>query len=296
MINFMVRVQSDSECNELVEAGLPVLKKYGLLDPDYTPADDTDGRDRLGEVVSLVEESDTDRVLVFDAECVEDPQDYAGLARDFFGHAGLQDKLVKVKSDFNPDKEKAGLAMLIDGVKEKNTWQQKDDWVSQDFVRFMDETFHKHFNKKVLTLPAVDQCMRIMVVDAEDYDALSGLFEFHDHGYGPRELFSARFVSTVVLAAAGFVVCTLAGWYFLGFWWSLLASFGLWAIAAVVLIVKYSWQCLDDEEAEKLMREDPEAYGKAVMTAMLDEVANRAGDSEMGERFKKVAEINRARG
>jgi len=158
----------------------------------------------------------------------------------------------------------------------------------------MDNIFEQYFNKRILSLPASDQCIRLIIVDSEDYSALHSLIRFSVSGYGPRKLYRARLASTLFISVVGFILSTIGGWLIFGFLWSFLASAGVWSLISVGLILKYAWSCAQDEEAEELRKTDPEDFGKAIAAAFVEEAARREGDSEMGKRLKKVAEINRS--
>ncbi len=289
-------MQLDSKSDEFVNAALPVLSKYGLTDdPDENQKY---GKEKLEHVFESIESNSTDKTFIFDAECIENDEDYSDLALQIIDFSGHKGKIKKIKSSVNFEKEKAGLAMLIGDTNEKRIWWQSNDWISDEFIQFLSEILEKHFDQKIVNLPSTDQCIRILVVDTEEHAAINDLINYYTHGDSPRELYAARLVSSIVACITGAIVSTFIGWYFLGFLWSLLASVGLWSIIGVILILKYAWRCAQEEEAEaeaeKLRTEDPEAFGRAVAAAFVEEAANREGNSEMGKRLKKVAELNQA--
>lgn len=293
MINFLVTIQKDSESSELIESAIPSLEKYHLLDAGYEVDKEKSGQDNLQAIVEAIVINSEEGALIFDEECIDEKNSYSDLALEIFRYADVKSEISKIKSSLSHESEKAGIAILIGDKPIKKVWSQPDDWVSEEFYEFIDGALESNFNKKIIKLPAQDQCMRLMVVDTEDFHPINHLLRFNSSGYSHRELYSARVVSTIFLSIAGGISFTLAGWYFLGFLWSLLASAGLWSLIAVSLILKYAWACAQDEEAEELAKADPVAFGKAISASIVEEAAAREGDSEMGRRLRKVAEINR---
>ncbi|GAA5525916.1 hypothetical protein Maes01_02491 [Microbulbifer aestuariivivens] len=294
MINYLVNLTFESTRDELLDAAFLALKKYQLLDAEVSKDDDG----VMEDLYTAIDHSEAPALLVFDTECIENAEDYASLAGKIFCAAGERKKIRKIKSALDFGKEKAGIAILVGEQKEKHIWPQGDDCVSSEFTAFIDRVLNKHFSKRLLHLPSNDQCAHILVVDEEDYEPIAELLKFDKHGYTNRELYSTRLVCTCATAAVGFVVTTLSGWYFWGFWWSLLGSAAFWVLFAALMVLRYAWICAADEQAEedlaKLKELPSEEFGKAIMGAFMDEAIAREGNSKMGKRLQAAHRVNQA--
>jgi len=292
MINYLVKLQIDSTADDFMAAATPALIKYKFLDENYKIDDEKSTDENLHDIINKLTHTNNHSVLVFDAECIDEKETYSSLAMEIFRLAGAGDQIKKIKSSLSHEQQKAGLAVQIDDDPVKKIWDQRDDWVSEEFLSFMDQLLEYHFKKRLLSLPTSDQCARLLIVDAEDAAPLEELIRFHKNGYSPRELYRARVASTWAVALAGCVVSIFIGWYFLGFLWSLLVAIGAWALITIGLVLKHAWVCAQEEEAEDLRQKDPEAYTKAMIAALVEEAAKREGDSDMGKKLKKLAALN----
>lgn len=293
MINILSNLMAESTYSENIDQALPILKQLQLIDEDFVPNPDDDYSENLQEIVNTLQGSTNAAVFVFDSECIEDRADYADLTRQLFDHAGMPAAIRKIKSDYSPDQEKAGLALRIGETSFKKIWNQADDYVASEYLGFIDEVLEQQFEKKLLTLPTQDQCCRLLVVSKEHYEPLQDFFTLAEKGVDANTLYQYRFWVTIFITVVGFIITPFLGWYFFGFWNSVLYSLIFWLVFGCYNLFKVAGIVVEEEKIEKLKKEDPTLYAQSMMAAFVEEAANREKDSPMGKRLKAVAELRK---
>lgn len=293
MITILTNLMAEADYSENIDQALPILKQLQLIEDDFVPNPDDDYSENLQEIVNKLHESTHSSIFSFDSECIENRSDYADLTRELFNCADMPSAITKMKSDYSPDQEKAGLAIRIGETDFKKIWPQTDDYIADDYLSFIDEVLEQQFEKKLLTLPTQDQCCRLLVVSKDQYEPLKNFFTRAEKGLDADAIYQNRFWITVLVTIVGFVVTPFLGWYFFGFWNSVLYSLIFWLVFGGYNLFKAVNTVVEEEKIEKLKKEDPALYAQSMMAAFVEEAAKRERDSPMGKRLKAVAELRK---
>jgi hypothetical protein len=293
MINILTNLMADSDYSDSIDESLPILKKLQLVDEEFVPNEDDNYSENLQEIVGKVQERDHAEIFVFDSECIADRTDYADLTQALFANAGMPSAIQKIKSDYSANEEKAGLALRIGDATFRKFWDQTSDYVADAYLAFIDEVLEQSFEKKLLVLPTGDQCCRLLVVAKADYEPLKEFFTLAEKGVNADTIYTYRFWVTIFITLVGFIITPFIGWYFFGFWTSVLYSLVLWLIFGGYNLFRAASIVVEEERAEKLKTEDPLLYAQSIMTAFVEEAAAREKNSPMGKRLKAVAEIRK---
>ncbi len=291
MINILTGLMVETNYSEGIDEALPILKQLQLFSEDFEPDGDGSYSDNVQEIVNKLHGSEHPSVFRFDSECIENPTDYADLTQSLFACAGMSSAITKMKSDYHPDKEKAGLIIKTGETVSKEIWNQTSDYVAPEYFSFIDKVLDEQFNKKLLTLPTGDQTCQLLVVTKEHYEPLQKFFTLADKGVDEDDIYSYRVWMTILVTVVGFVVTPFIGWYFFGFWMSVLYSFVFWAVFGAYKLYKAASAAVEYEKEEKLKQEDPALYAQNMMMAMMGEAAKREKNSPAGKRLQKVIEL-----
>lgn len=293
MINILTNLMAEADYSENIDQALPILKQLQLIDEDFVPNPDDDYSENLQEIVSKLHESTNSSIFSFDSECIENREDYADLTKALFACADMPSAITKMKSDYSHGQEKAGLALRIGETSFKKIWSQTSDYVASEYLSFIDEVLEQQFDKKLLTLPTQDQCCHLLVVSKEQYEPLNNFFTRAEKGLDADAVYQNRFWITVLVTIVGFVVTPFLGWYFFGFWNSVLYSLIFWLVFGCYNLYKAASTVVEEERMDKLQQEDPVLFAQSIMTAFVDEAAKREKNSPMGKRLKAVAELRK---
>jgi len=261
-INDMVEGMCLSETESQSEKLIPIFQENGFL-PDTL--DESLEVEELPEQIALHAPK---KILTFDCECIENPEDYAGLFIHFVTHADLNDKVSEIRSSYNYDNEQASLSCIIDGKKHSKTWKQSSDWVTEEYFEFVNQLFGKYFKINFVSLPAVDQCLELIILDTENSKIAQEFFDRIGGKIDPDEESGYRILLTIIFSIIGLIITTLVGWYFFGFWISFGISIGFWVIFALVKAIRIVNAQEAQEEFEKELQENPEMIGKLAVEFM----------------------------
>ena len=146
------------------------LKKQGFLKADLKFEDDDL---KLYEILECV---DTDKVHVFDSECIENDGDYASLFWSFLEYLGEDLSQYKIKSVLTEEGESC-FRMIHLGLKKKwkKTWEQEDDYVSQEFLEFANSILDDLNLSKFVVLPAASQEIEMLFLSKDEADLCTQL-------------------------------------------------------------------------------------------------------------------------
>lgn len=114
----------------------------------------------------------SDRVLMFDGECIENNDDYKHLLQSFIEITNGKLAIEELSSSYDHDEEKAFIYFKCNGNVYDWEISQKSDWVSSDYFNYLSSFAIEQGEGEFLVYPAEDQCMTVVFLPEKSSIAL----------------------------------------------------------------------------------------------------------------------------
>lgn len=116
------------------------------------------------EIMKLLRKHLEKRICHFDCECIENDDDYKYIMEDILSIT--QDKLFvqNINSKFDHELETCKISFKFNDKKITWDFQQLNDWISDDFLKYLSEFISENTDCEFLMFPADDQCAEIIFI------------------------------------------------------------------------------------------------------------------------------------
>lgn len=278
-----------------IEDSVNSLKELKLLDSSYEIDKEISVWDNASAIAYQVAEADSNYIIWFDGECIENQDDYASLTRTIFSHFSIP--ISDVQSEFNIDNRTASVLIKSKDKVFKKEWIQDGDWVEEEYIEFIFDIFIEEFEKYAMLLPSSDQCIGILVIEALDkYKCISDLLDIEIYGINKQIYFAGMFLSILFTHGLGFIITTLLALFVTSFLKGLLGSAVVWSVFGLSRWFYESFKFNKNRKAKEKtqleVKENPEEFGRMIGEMAVKEMYNKTTNESTKMKMKAIMEVN----
>ncbi len=159
---------------------------------------------------------DSDKVLCFDTECIENDGDYSNLFYSFLEHLNIDAESISVQSILTDD-QKCKYTIQSNSKKWDFEWSQDSDYTTQEFYDASNQVLQEEFGFKFFILPATCQQIELLFLKSEHIDLLEEFIQKEADsdtetvGYFVMAYLTVGFVISLAIILTGWLVLNMLG-------------------------------------------------------------------------------------
>ena len=254
----MAEISAENDMIDLI----PKLQEQGLLDTNIDNSDD------VHEILGAIRQNKNNKLFIFDCECIESDEDYAGLFHQLATQGGMASEISEIVSSYDYENEKATIRCSIKGESIEQSWHQRSDYVSEDFFAWANDIFAQYFDRQMVSLPAEDQCAEIFFTDATSATEMQAAFDQQNGRLDSEKILTYQVLLICVLSFLSIIPLSYLASMFFGFWPSLLLGAGVGLLCGFGMCLWTVAQDEADKEFEQELLDNPELIGKMALEYM----------------------------